>query len=117
MSRTDGLYTAVQRQVVNQMLKLAASDDQRKIVRAFNFVLFNILCYQFNHFCTISSCLTLSDSLNILQFIERNRILNRHFCERRFLKYNVRREIVLFCYLFCEFFQHGKKLRIATRTS
>ena len=35
MSRTDGLYTAVQRQVVHQMLKLASSDDKRKIVRAF----------------------------------------------------------------------------------
>ena len=35
MSRTDGLYTAVQRQVINQMLKLASSDDKRKIVRAF----------------------------------------------------------------------------------
>ena len=35
MSRTDGLYTAVQRQVINQMLKLAASDDKRKIVKAF----------------------------------------------------------------------------------
>ena len=28
MSRTDGLYTAVQRQVINQMLKLASSDDK-----------------------------------------------------------------------------------------
>jgi MoaA/NifB/PqqE/SkfB family radical SAM enzyme len=36
MSRTDGLYTAVQRQVINQMLKLAASDDKSKIVKAFN---------------------------------------------------------------------------------
>ena len=35
MSRTEGLYTAVQRQVINQMLKLAASDDKRKIVKAF----------------------------------------------------------------------------------
>ena len=35
MSRTDGLYTAVQRQVINQMLKLAASDDKTKIVKAF----------------------------------------------------------------------------------
>ena len=35
MSRTDGLYTAVQRQVINQMLKLAASDDKRKLVKAF----------------------------------------------------------------------------------
>ena len=35
MSRTGGLYTAAQRQVINQMLKLAASDDKRKIVRAF----------------------------------------------------------------------------------
>jgi len=35
MSRTDGLYTAVQRQVINQMLKLAASDDKGKIVKAF----------------------------------------------------------------------------------
>lgn len=35
MSRTDGLYTAVQRQVINQMLKLAASDDKAKIVKAF----------------------------------------------------------------------------------
>ena len=36
MSRTGGLYTAAQRQVINQMLKLAASDDKTKIVRAFN---------------------------------------------------------------------------------
>jgi MoaA/NifB/PqqE/SkfB family radical SAM enzyme len=35
MGRTDGLYTAVQRQVINQMLKLAASDDKAKIVKAF----------------------------------------------------------------------------------
>jgi MoaA/NifB/PqqE/SkfB family radical SAM enzyme len=35
MSRTDGLYTAVQRQVINQMLKAASSDDKTKIVRAF----------------------------------------------------------------------------------
>ncbi len=35
MSRTDGLYTAVQRQAINQMLKLAASDDKAKIVKAF----------------------------------------------------------------------------------
>ena len=35
MSRTDRLYTAAQRQVVNQMLKMAASDDKRKIVKAF----------------------------------------------------------------------------------
>ena len=35
MSRTDGLYTTVQRQVINQMLKLAASDDKTKIVKAF----------------------------------------------------------------------------------
>jgi hypothetical protein len=35
MSRADGLYTAVQRQVINQMLKAAASDDKKKIVRAF----------------------------------------------------------------------------------
>jgi MoaA/NifB/PqqE/SkfB family radical SAM enzyme len=35
MSRTDGLYTAMQRQVINQMLKLASSDDKTKIVRAF----------------------------------------------------------------------------------
>jgi hypothetical protein len=35
MSRTGGLYTAAQRQVINQMLKLAASDDKKKIVRAF----------------------------------------------------------------------------------
>ena len=35
MSRADGLYTAVQRQVINQMLKLAASDDKTKIVKAF----------------------------------------------------------------------------------
>ena len=35
MSRADGLYTAVQRQVINQMLKMAASDDKAKIVRAF----------------------------------------------------------------------------------
>ena len=36
MSRTGGLYTAAQRQVINQMLKLAASDDKTKIVKAFN---------------------------------------------------------------------------------
>ena len=36
MSRTGGLYTAAQRQVINQMLKLASSDDKGKIVRAFN---------------------------------------------------------------------------------
>lgn len=35
MSRTDGLYTAVQRQVINQMLKLAATGDKGKIVKAF----------------------------------------------------------------------------------
>ena len=35
MSRTDGLYDAMQRQVINQMLKLASSDDKKKIVRAF----------------------------------------------------------------------------------
>ncbi len=35
MSRADGLYTAVQRQVINQMVKLAASDDKAKIVKAF----------------------------------------------------------------------------------
>jgi MoaA/NifB/PqqE/SkfB family radical SAM enzyme len=35
MSRTDGLYTAMQRQVINQMLKLASSDDKTRIVRAF----------------------------------------------------------------------------------
>lgn len=36
MGRTDGLYTAVQRRVINQMLNLAASDDKAKIVRAFH---------------------------------------------------------------------------------
>jgi len=35
MGRTDGLYTAVQRQVISQMLTLAASDDKAKIVKAF----------------------------------------------------------------------------------
>ena len=35
MSRTDGLYDTMQRQVINQMLKLASSDDKRKIVKAF----------------------------------------------------------------------------------
>ena len=35
MSRTDGLYDSMQRQVVNQMLKLASSDDKTKIVKAF----------------------------------------------------------------------------------
>jgi MoaA/NifB/PqqE/SkfB family radical SAM enzyme len=35
MSRTDGLYDAMQRQVINRMLKLASSDDKRKIVKAF----------------------------------------------------------------------------------
>ena len=35
MSRADGLYTAMQRQVINQMLKMAASDDKTKIVKAF----------------------------------------------------------------------------------
>ncbi len=36
MSRTGGLYTAAQRQVINQMLKLAASDDKKKIITAFS---------------------------------------------------------------------------------
>jgi len=35
MSHADGLYTAVQRKVINQILKLAASDDKTKIVKAF----------------------------------------------------------------------------------
>jgi len=35
MSRTDGLYTTVQRQVINRMLKMASSDDKTKIVKAF----------------------------------------------------------------------------------
>lgn len=35
MSRTDGLYTAVQRRAINEMLKLASSDDKAKIVKAF----------------------------------------------------------------------------------
>ena len=35
MSRTDGLYNSMQRQVINQMLKLASSDDKAKIVKAF----------------------------------------------------------------------------------
>jgi MoaA/NifB/PqqE/SkfB family radical SAM enzyme len=35
MSHTDGLYSAMQRQVINQMLRLAASDDKAKIVKAF----------------------------------------------------------------------------------
>ena len=35
MGRTDGLYTAMQKQMINQMLKLASSDDKTKIVRAF----------------------------------------------------------------------------------
>jgi MoaA/NifB/PqqE/SkfB family radical SAM enzyme len=35
MSRTDGLYNSMQRQVINQMLKLASSDDKVKIVKAF----------------------------------------------------------------------------------
>ncbi len=35
MSRTDGLYTAVQRQAITQMVKLAASDDKAKIIKAF----------------------------------------------------------------------------------
>ena len=36
MSHTGGLYSAAQRQVINQMLKLASSDDKRKIVKAFH---------------------------------------------------------------------------------
>jgi MoaA/NifB/PqqE/SkfB family radical SAM enzyme len=35
MSRTTGLYSSVQRRIVNEMLKMAASDDKQKIVRAF----------------------------------------------------------------------------------
>jgi len=35
MSRTGGLYTVAQKQVISQMLRLAASDDKKKIVRAF----------------------------------------------------------------------------------
>jgi ribosome biogenesis SPOUT family RNA methylase Rps3 len=36
MSTTDGLYTAVQRRTINQILKLATSDDKAKIIKAFN---------------------------------------------------------------------------------
>ncbi|HMK93438.1 MAG TPA: radical SAM protein, partial [Thermoleophilia bacterium] len=36
MSTTRGLYTAVQRRTINQILKLATSDDKGKIVKAFN---------------------------------------------------------------------------------
>ena len=36
MSTTEGLYTAVQRRTINQILKLATSDDKGKIVKAFN---------------------------------------------------------------------------------
>jgi sulfatase maturation enzyme AslB (radical SAM superfamily) len=35
MSRTDGLYNSMQRQVINQIFKLASSDDKNKIVKAF----------------------------------------------------------------------------------
>ena len=36
MSTTEGLYTAVQRRTINQILKLATTDDKGKIVKAFN---------------------------------------------------------------------------------
>ena len=36
MSTTEGLYTAVQRRTINQILKLATTDDKAKIVKAFN---------------------------------------------------------------------------------
>jgi MoaA/NifB/PqqE/SkfB family radical SAM enzyme len=36
MSRTTGLYSSMQRRVINEMLKLAASGDKKKIVRAFH---------------------------------------------------------------------------------
>jgi MoaA/NifB/PqqE/SkfB family radical SAM enzyme len=35
MGRTDGLYSTLQRRVINQMLKLASSDDKAKIMKAF----------------------------------------------------------------------------------
>ncbi|MEZ5125576.1 MAG: radical SAM protein [Thermoleophilia bacterium] len=35
MSRTNGLYSAVQRRAVNEMLTLASSGDKKRIVRAF----------------------------------------------------------------------------------
>ena len=35
MSRTDGLYTAVQRRLITEILKLATSDNKKNIVRAF----------------------------------------------------------------------------------
>ncbi len=35
MSGTDGLYSSIQRRAVKEMLRLASSDDKRKIVRAF----------------------------------------------------------------------------------
>jgi len=35
VSRTRGLYTAVERRIINEILKLASSDDKAKIVRAF----------------------------------------------------------------------------------
>ena len=34
MSSTDGLYGAVQRGIIKEMFKLAASDDKKSIVRA-----------------------------------------------------------------------------------
>lgn len=36
MARTEGLYTAVQRRAVSEMVKLASSGNKRKIVRAFH---------------------------------------------------------------------------------
>ena len=36
MSTTRGLYDAVQRHTINQILKLATSEDKGKIVKAFN---------------------------------------------------------------------------------
>ena len=36
MSTTEGLYTAVQRRTINQILKLATTADKGKIVKAFN---------------------------------------------------------------------------------
>ncbi len=36
MGRTDGLYTAVQRQMINRMMELAASGKKKKILRAFS---------------------------------------------------------------------------------
>ena len=35
MSRTDGLYGTVQRRLIKEMFRLAASDNKKNILRAF----------------------------------------------------------------------------------